>query len=429
MGFSGAVISIDLENDHLIMHGSAHESPGCVLRGVLNLHLRQPIKVKSILLTFTGTIHISWAQALGHGHERFYKDERTVISHQWLFLRPQYARSHHLTSGNHSYAFDLPLAGHLPESIRVAQFYFVQYKLKALIQRPHFLPNYSSQRVVHLTRHVSNSQEQAVVSVANRWTDKVDYEIALPSTLYHHGDQITVSLCIKPLIPGLFIRQLACTFKEYASCKPVNGWFNGRSRSHGKILHYVRTGRKTTTEQEPWQVQLAIPVPDTLDDVQYDTHSDTVRVRHKLKFILTIENPDGHLSELRAVLPVIIQAKPNGLLPTYDQSNDGQSFPYDPVLMVALVRQQQENDNQQQPSSSQAMQQQQQQQQCRHPYRIPGSIDHDIQQQRGTGHLDRSNTRRFAMHRMSLPLSMPSFRDQHPPLLSRLPTYDELGCH
>lgn len=52
-------ISIDLESDHLIMRGM---TTGCVLRGVLNLHLKQPIKVKSIELVFTGWVKVDWKE-------------------------------------------------------------------------------------------------------------------------------------------------------------------------------------------------------------------------------------------------------------------------------------------------------------------------------------------------------------------------------
>jgi hypothetical protein len=204
----------------------------------------------------------------------------------------------------------------------------------------------------------------------------VDYAISVPCKVYHHSQRIVVSVAVQPLVDGVSIRQLTCTFKEYASCKPVNGWFSGRSRSHGKILHYIRTS-------QPTMQQLEIPIPDTLDEIQYDTHSDAVRVRHKLKFVLSIENPDGHLSELRAVLPIIIRAKPNGVLPAYDHALED-SFPYDPALMVALVR---------------------------------GGQQH---------HEQPTGIRRFARNRMSLPASLGGER---PPVLSRLPTYDELLCH
>ncbi|CAO3578712.1 unnamed protein product [Absidia cylindrospora] len=433
------------------------------------------------------------------------------------------------------------MAGDLPESIRVAQFYFCQYQLKATIQRPHFLPKYACRRLVHVTRQqlhpaISPYPGGAMmepVTITQRWADKLDYRISLPLKLHHHGNVMPVTLRLQPLVPGLFVRQLTCTFKEYASCKPVNGWFGGRTRSHRKILYYVRKGQSSITALsssgdqmdaggvvstsdgganglnsnddgdnsnidgqvggglDPWCIHLSIPVPETLDDIQCDTYSDSVRVRHKLKFVISIANTSGSsLVELRAVLPVVIQAKASALLPSYEQCHDGQSFPYDPALMVALLRrneqqqqqqeeeedqrrqQQQRQQQQQQNSSSQqslsAQQQQRRRRRLLQHRRMSCSIDHDIQQQRGTeapaadsspttnnGNSNNSNNntttptsergygRRFAFHRMSLPLPLPSFNQHHPPhhvlpdassndiipTLSRLPTYEEIHCH
>ncbi|KAI8096526.1 uncharacterized protein BX664DRAFT_324190 [Halteromyces radiatus] len=431
MGLSSTLVNIDLENDHLIMHGTANESLGCVLRGVLHLHLKQSTKIKSILLRFTGSIRTSWTQPLGHGHERFFQDERTVVSHQWIFLAPQYTKTYSLQAGTHSYEFELPLAGHLPESVKVAQFYNVQYQLKATIQRPHVLPNYACHRIIHLTRQrYTIAPLVEPISVMNQWTNKVDYDISLPTKLYHHGDTIRVAIRLTPLMQGLLIRQITCTFKEYATCKPVNGWFGGRSRSHGKILYYTRNNLINDNHTSPLCIQLTIPVPDTVEEIQCDTQSDQVRVRHKLKFVLSIENPGGHLSELRAVVPVTIQVKASDLLPSYEQAYDGHSFPYDPTLMVMLLRrhhqQQDQHQHQEQQQSSSFHYRRHQH------HRLSCSMVHDIQQQRGTESQDR---------RLSFPPPSSSSSsnnrssssilpyDDPPITLSRLPTYDEVRCH
>lgn len=55
-------LKIHVENDQLIMHGSPNESAGCVLRGVLDVHVKEPIKVKSILLRFSGRMVITWTE-------------------------------------------------------------------------------------------------------------------------------------------------------------------------------------------------------------------------------------------------------------------------------------------------------------------------------------------------------------------------------
>lgn len=61
-------LNIQVENNDMIMFGSADESSGCVLRGVLRFTLTQPIKVKSIGIRFTGKSLLTWSE----GKERHY---------------------------------------------------------------------------------------------------------------------------------------------------------------------------------------------------------------------------------------------------------------------------------------------------------------------------------------------------------------------
>jgi hypothetical protein len=54
---------------------------------------------------------------------------------------------------------------------------------------------------------------------------------------------------------------------------------------------------------------------------------------------MSLENEDGHISELRAALPVVVVAANNeesiNLLPTYEDS--WQSLPYDQQIMTDML--------------------------------------------------------------------------------------------
>lgn len=53
---------IQLENDHLILHGSSEESAGTILRGKVFFNSYEKTKVKSIKLRFTGVTSVSWSE-------------------------------------------------------------------------------------------------------------------------------------------------------------------------------------------------------------------------------------------------------------------------------------------------------------------------------------------------------------------------------
>jgi hypothetical protein len=181
-------------------------------------------------------------------------------------------------------------------------------------------------------RLLTTRDASSTISVSNQWRNALAYEISLPTRHFYHGEVMPITIRLVPLTQRLVVSQINCTLMEVASCKPVDGRFGGKTKTHGRIVHYTRQSGGGGTEME-----LAIPVPPNLGDIQYDTNSPSVEIQHKLKFVLSIVYRSKKLIELQAVLPIIIQPKPLGLLPTYEQSSD-LSFPYTPALMMALLR-------------------------------------------------------------------------------------------
>jgi hypothetical protein len=279
-----------------------------------------------------------------------------LINHTWTFL-PRQNKDHVLLAGNYSYDFELVLPGSLPETTHVAKYYLVQYQLKAIAEKSSFLSrNYITRREIHLSRQKHSLSTDCLdpIMITNHWADKLDYEITMPTKVYSHGDTIPITIQAVALAPNLHIRYVSCTFKEYMTCRAINGWFNGKNKSHGRIIHYSRVDQEgtqgalsyseDTNSNSVWSTTMNINIPDSLLDIQCDAHNDSVRVKHKLKFTMSIENEDGHISELRAVLPVVIAITNTiGGLPAYEEA--WRTLPYDPVLMMALIRRSTESTN------------------------------------------------------------------------------------
>ena len=230
---------------------------------------------------------------------------------------------------------------------------------KAIAEKSSFLSrNYMTRRKVHLSRqkHSFNTDYLDPIMITNHWADKLDYEINMPTKVYSHGDTIPIDIQAIALASNLTIRYVSCTFKEYMTCRAINGWFNGKNKSHGHIIHYSRVDQEGNQGNIPyhkydsegnvvkWSSTMNIKIPESLDEIQCDAHNESVRVRHKLKFTMSIENEDGHISELRAVLPVVIAfTNTTGGLPAYEET--WRSLPYDPALMMALIRRSTESNN------------------------------------------------------------------------------------
>lgn len=292
---------------------------------------------------------------VGNGHDRLFREEKTVLDHKWTFL-PRESKLHVMGSGSYTYEFELVLPGDLPESTYVANFYTVQYQLKANVERSTFLPNISNRKIVHVSRQLLPYTPEFLepVSIANQWAHKLDYEITLPTKIYTHGDQIPVTVRITPLTDTLKVRHLSCTLKEYMICRAGTGvqagFLNSRSRTHGRVLFSTRDDKfgKTNSSQDQhfieWTKIQTINLPSSLTDLQCDIQNDTIRIRHKIKFVLSLINADGHVSELRAALPITIVAVNQSGLPAYGET--WRTLPYDPASMLALLYQQQQQEQQ-----------------------------------------------------------------------------------
>lgn len=252
-------------------------------------------------------------------------------------------------AGNHSYEFELVLPGSLPESTHVAKFYLVQYQLKANAERSSFImPNYHTRRDIHLSRQKLSLSLDYLnpIVITNHWINKLDYEINLPTKVYSHGDKIPITVRAIALAPHLQIRFVSCTFKEYMTCRAINGWFSGKNKSHSRIIQYSRIDQegndgvlnyRQDDSELVWSTTMNMDVPISMSDIQCDANNESVSVRHKLKFTVSIANRDGHISELRAVLPVVIAITNTvGGLPTYEETS--RTLPYDPVIMMSLIR-------------------------------------------------------------------------------------------
>ncbi|KAI7900474.1 uncharacterized protein BX663DRAFT_517778, partial [Cokeromyces recurvatus] len=352
-------LKIHLENDQLIMYGSSTESAGCILRGVLSLELDRPTKLQSLALHFYGTMTVSWSRLLGGGNERKHKNQQVLINHTWMFLPATQQNNNDesinnglvlLEAGNYTYEFELVLPGSLPESAYVAKYFIVQYQLKAVAERSSFLlPNYTTWKEVHISRQKLLSSLLTTdyfdpILISHQCGNELNYAISIPTKVYSPGDTIPISVHFIPFTSHLRIKYICCTFKEYMTCHAIHGRFNGKNKLHGRVIHYLREdyyGQQNDTHERYleglWTSVIDIKVPSSLTEIQCDIDNDSVKVRHKLKFIVSIENKDRNISELRTILPVVI-AIDNSVkaLPAYGEIWN--TLPYDPALMMALLR-------------------------------------------------------------------------------------------
>ncbi|KAI8877421.1 hypothetical protein K501DRAFT_230266 [Backusella circina FSU 941] len=324
---------IHVETEHIILHGSVDESAGVMLRGSVVFNCHETTKVKSISLKFIGIARVNWTEGLG-SHQKHYKDEKTILKHEWSFLQHN-RKTYHLPEGHYKWDFELPLPGDLPETVQ-HDLGEVCYKLKAVVERPTFSMNYTDRKALRVTRILLPSSLELTQSqaISNTWVDKLSYDISVPSKVFSLGSLVPVTFALLPIAPDLRVRSVSCVLKEYITLTAGE-----HTKMEGKVIKHIRD-ETFASSPEQWTKTELLPVPDLHSNlIQTDSYSDLIKIKHKLKFTVSLINADGHISELRAAIPVVIAEispeEDENALPAYEDA--WKSVPYDPQQLAALV--------------------------------------------------------------------------------------------
>ncbi|CEG75280.1 hypothetical protein RMATCC62417_10350 [Rhizopus microsporus] len=323
---------ITLETDHIILHGSVEESAGVILRGSVILNCQETTKVKSVSLKFIGKAKVNWTEGLG-SHQKHYKDEKTIIKHEWSFL-PLKRKTYHLPEGHYKWDFEIPLPGDLPETVdhELGQVY---YRLKAVVERPTFSINYTDRKSIRVSRMLLSSSLELTqpMVISNTWVDKLSYDISVPSKVFTMGSTIPITFALLPIAPDLQVRSVSCVLKEYITLTCAD-----HSKMEGKVVKHLRD-ESFSSGPDAWTKTELLPVPNIQShQIQTDSICDLLKIKHKLKFTVSLENADGHISELRAAIPIVIaevSPEDENALPSYEDA--WRSAPYDPQQVANLI--------------------------------------------------------------------------------------------
>lgn len=288
-----------------------------------------------------------------------------IVHHDWSFLdstNGKKSKSHTLKAGHHTFPFSFTLDGNLPASFTT----FtgdgdVTYKLRATVVRSGLSFNLSTARTFELTRSFTHEalEFNQTLEIENTWPGKIMYSITIPFKAYAAGDDIPVLVKFMPLAKGVRVLSVSSVIKEYSLVQT-------RTSSHSDtrvaiaVKHEIQDGKAVQVEREvtrppphwhgvtqvEWSransasnTQPPTPPSETADgeptndssaslagtDVNVGDHevstsfnvpippwttpSHSVKpvfVNHKIKWSCSIANADGHISELRCALPIII---------------------------------------------------------------------------------------------------------------------------
>lgn len=234
---------------------------------------------------------------------------------------------HTLVKGNYEFPFSAILPGSLTESVEGLPNASVVYKLEATIERIKFYTDLICRKHLRVVRTLSPDSLELTETVAvdNTWPKKVDYSISIPAKAIAIGSATLIHILIVPLLKGLKLGPIKIILVENSQYCGSFGAVSTQERTVSKAklkdpLDHMNGDRSSPNSggegddfafQDRWEVNTMLEVPASLSRCTQDcTLLNSIKVRHKLKFVISLVNPDGHVSELRASLPVQLFMSP-----------------------------------------------------------------------------------------------------------------------
>jgi hypothetical protein len=236
-----------------------------------------------------------------------------------------------LPPGNYQWPFEFGLDGNTAESVEGIPEASITYKVRVTVDRGKLAHDMHSTKHLRVIRTLESNALELMhsMSVENTWPEKIDYTIILAQKSVVFGSNANLEMRFTPLLKGLAIGDINARMVEIRECS-FPGATSVTTRSH-RVERVVAAWawdidpaehwRDTIDEtgQDGWVMTKTLPLPRSLGQCIQDMHHHGIKIRHKLKLTVALQNPDGHVSELRATLPISIFISPN--IPIDDRGN------------------------------------------------------------------------------------------------------------
>jgi arrestin-related trafficking adapter 4/5/7 len=232
-----------------------------------------------------------------------------------------------LQPGNYEWPFELMLGGDTTESVEGMREASIRYKLKATIARGKLVHDVHAYKQLRIIRTLQDSALDLIhaMSIEHIWPNKIDYSIVAPQKAVVFGSCVPLEMRFTPLLKGIeatkiniklveileLVLQSNTGVREHRNERDIDSWAIPVTREEHWQNVIQDTGMEGWEGQEGWVVNTSLGLPKKLTKCLQDVNTKGIKIRHKLKIAVVLNNPDGHISELRVTLPVSLFISPN----------------------------------------------------------------------------------------------------------------------
>lgn len=217
-----------------------------------------------------------------------------------------------LPQGNYSMPFSVHLPANVPESIEGLANAKVLYKLECFIERGRFDRSFQKGKHIRIVRtlHPRNMNLVDSIDYSNTWPGKLDFNVSVPKKGLAMGTSVPIKLIIVPLVKGLSFKSMSAEIVQHHHMVGLTGQSPEFENLAGKQKLKCDT---IHLDEDHWVIKGTYHLPSSLKEVTQTCtlKNDMVNVKHRIRVTMHIKNSDGHVSELRANLPVYIFISPH----------------------------------------------------------------------------------------------------------------------
>ncbi|CAN3475670.1 hypothetical protein DICA0_C14884 [Diutina catenulata] len=232
-----------------------------------------------------------------------------------------------LKKGNYLIPFRVTLPANVAESVEGIPHGAIHYKLVCCIERPGVFDRDAwSCRFFRICRtlHPHSFHLVDAIDVDNNWPGKISYQVRLHSRGVPVGGRVPINMLVIPLskhievhlLKAHIVQQSQIQVKSHPWLASTEERIVGRQKLdfHRVESPEVPVDRDPDGHGEPFTISTVYRVPSDLSEINpsCDVAKGLVKVRHRLVLQLILKNNDeGHLSEVRANLPIWVYISPH----------------------------------------------------------------------------------------------------------------------
>ncbi|CAK7901507.1 arrestin-related trafficking adapter 5 [[Candida] anglica] len=219
-----------------------------------------------------------------------------------------------LPKGNYNIPFETFLPTNISETVEGLNCGHVLYRLECQIERGRFEKQFQTSKHLRIVRtlHPQNLSLSDTIDINNTWPNKVQYAVRVPKKGVAMGSTVPINILIVPIAKGLSLKGISGVLVQHYHVSIPNSFASPEFEEIFAKQNMPMT-KPEDFSLDQWNIKSHFKLPSKLSEVTQtcDIKDSMIVVKHRLRISIQLLNKEGHVSELRANLPIVLYISAN----------------------------------------------------------------------------------------------------------------------